>query len=355
MRLLFFISSMNGGGAERVMTILTSEMNRRGHEVTLVTDCRHSFAYDLDPDIRVSPLWPERPAGNRFIRIVQFYAGVRRIARQVRPDLIISFLPNVCVTVWGLGIPVIQSEHTAINRKLPAKMEFSRRVVNKLAAVVTVLTPTDLLLIQKTLPKAVVMVNPRSFPIYTGAAPREKTILAIGRLFAWKIKGFDFLLEAWGKIAMRYPDWTLQIAGDGTPEDFAQIRSFMQKYRVENSVKLLGFRKDVDRLLQQASLFVLSSRYEGFPMTLIEAMSQGCPCVCFDCDNGPRSILEHEKTGILVSKENSQALGETLAFMIDHPNMREQLSCNALVEAERYAPNMIADHWEALFNQILSK
>ena len=356
MRLLFYISSMRGGGAERVMALLTSEMVRRGHDVSLATNCRYPFAYSLDPSIRIHPLYPSLPSGNRIIRTKNLYREIRRIAKRSQADIIVSFLPNVCAAVWGLGIPVIQSEHTALNRKLPLKQEFGRKIVNKFASAVTVLTPTDLRLIRRTVPHAVIMPNPLTFPLYdTPASPREKTVLAVGRLFAWEIKGFDLLLESWGKIADRYPEWKLQIAGDGRPEDFSRMRSLIRYYQIENSVELLGFRKDIDLLLQKASLFVLSSRYEGFSMVLIEAMSQGCPCISFDCDNGPRFILKHEESGILVEKENSLALSQAIADLIEHPAQRQALARQAMKEVAQYSIDKIADRWEKLFDKIQRK
>jgi glycosyltransferase involved in cell wall biosynthesis len=353
MKLLFFISSMWGGGAERVMSILCNELIKRDYDVNLATNINHTFAYKLDTGIKIIPLYPEDYwKKHKIIRLILYIKRIRSIVSQTKPDIIISFMHNICAITYGMRIPVIQSEHTTYSRKVSKKFNIGRLFINKLANKVTVLTQQDFDLLGNRLPNKVVMPNPLSFPIYTAENMRNNAILAAGRIDVWHVKGFDNLLKSWSLIAQKHKDWHIEIAGTGNDKNINYLKQLTKQLGIEDSVYFLGFVKDIDKLMQQSHIFVLSSRYEGFGMCLIEAMSQGCACISFDCPTGPKEIITDGYSGILIENQNIEKMSEAILRVIEDEELREMLSQNAGKEVIRFTPDKTVERWEELFKEL---
>ena len=169
---------------------------------------------------------------------------------------------------------------------------------------------------------------------------RTKTVLAVGRLH--EQKGFDLLLNAWQPIEARYPDWTLRIVGEGPKrtELEAQIKELGLRH-----VVLAGRTEDMKREYASASLFVLSSRYEGLPLALIEAMWCGLPCIAFDCPQGPAELLADER-GWLVSNGDIRALRAQLEQAISQPEEAAKRAKKAQAYAQAtYSEAAIMPKW----------
>jgi glycosyltransferase involved in cell wall biosynthesis len=285
--------------------------------------------------------------------------NIRRIARKIKPDVITSFIcemnAEVLISTRGLGIPVIASEHFAFDRELSARHKFERYYINKLASRVTVLTRHDYDFIGNRLKNKVVMPNPASYPIYTGNDERKKNILCVGAINRWHVKGFDSIIKIWGKISGSLPGWTLDICGGGTEENFDYLKRLASDQGVAGTVNFLGFRNDIEKIMQESSIFCLSSRTEGFGMALVEALSQGCACVSFDCKSGPCEILTHDKSGILVKNQDMEEMGKALIALANNEKARERFSLAGREEVKRLDADIIADRWEKLFNEVKRK
>jgi glycosyltransferase involved in cell wall biosynthesis len=191
------------------------------------------------------------------------------------------------------------------------------------------------------------MPNPLPFPATGGADPDVHTCIALGRLS--QEKGFDLLLEAWSYVMKARPDsdWRLKIYGDGP--DRAPLESQAGTLDLGASVSFEGSTNQVPEALRSGSIFVSTSRAEGFPMTLLEAQAVGLPCVAFDCAPGVREILQD---GVLVSLGNTEAFAEQLGKLIDDPALRATLAKAAPESVARYAPEVIARRWERLFTLV---
>lgn len=363
MRLLFFISSLAGGGAERVMVIICNKLVNRDHEVYLATSTQIPFAYEIDDRVNIIDLYPKRSdkrnIANKIRNRLRTYSRIREIVKETKPDVATSFMlglnTEVLISTIDIKTPIIASEHSTFDIKYSPIKYIKRFYINKLAAFVTILTQYDYEFIGDRLKNKIIMPNPLSFDICKGKDQREQVILAAGSIDRWEGKGFDNLIRVWGTVSPKFPDWKLQIAGNGKEESFEFLRKIAQDNDVEHSVEFLGFQCQLDQLLQQKSIFVLSSRYEGLPMILIEAMSQGTSCIAFDCKTGPNEIITHNESGILVEDQNMEEMEKSLIMLMSDEALRNKLSEGGLKEAEKFSVDKIVDKWETLFKRAIKK
>lgn len=360
MKLLFFIGSMRGGGAERVMAVLTDELAKRGHEITLVVMSSYPSFYKLNKDVKLIQ-FDNRVNNSLFGKIkykLKSYFFIRQKIKKINPDVVIPFMNSlitpVLISSLFLNIPVIASEHTTFDREMSFWLRFKRFYINRLADKVTVLTQYDYNYIGTRLKNKIVMPNPLSFePIREYNEERKKYIIAAGNVNRIHNKGFDNLIKIWGKIANKYPEWKLLIAGGGNDENIRKLRELANEYNVNSQFELLGQVKDLDKKLRESSIFVLSSRYEGLPMVLLEAMSQGCTCISYDCKTGPREIISNNINGILVEDQNMDDMTLALSDLIENEDKRERLATEAIKSVDRFSVKNITDKWERLLVDVV--
>ncbi len=360
MRLLFFISSLSGGGAERVMATLCNQFVSSSDEIHLATDTSIPFAYTLNTSIKVHDLERSENAKlNPIENRIKILRRIKSISKVVRPDIIISFMYQmnsfVLMATLGMRIPVIASEHTTFDKRHSFSEYVMRFWINRLAKKITILTQYDYNILGAALPSKVVIHNPLSFPIYKQRTPRRKNILAVGSLDRWNNKGFDNLICVWGKIAPHYPEWNLEIAGSGSESSYNYLSQLCVNNNVKGRIDFIGFQPNVENSMRVASIFVLSSRYEGFGMVLAEAMSQGCACISFDCIAGPKEIMVDGESGLLVENQNLKELERAIISLINDASLRQRLGANAIKRVERFLPENIIKQWREVFDEIMLK
>jgi glycosyltransferase involved in cell wall biosynthesis len=180
------------------------------------------------------------------------------------------------------------------------------------------------------------------------AALGEKVVIAAGRL-AWQ-KGFDRLLGAWARIAPRHPGWELRIFGDGPERDALERQ--IAELGIEGSARLMGFTARLHDELARASVYVMTSRQEGFPMVLLEAMGAGLPVVSVDCQTGPRDLVTDGVDGRIVPEDDEAALVEAVDALIADAGARRAYGAAALQAAAHYDPSAIAARWEARLEEL---
>ena len=195
-----------------------------------------------------------------------------------------------------------------------------------------------------------VIPDPLAFDIDQVSPLTNKRVIAVGR-YVYQ-KGFDLLLHAWKKIEQQHPDWELAIYGMGERTPYEQLIDKLQIDR--NRCHLNGSTPDIKAEYLNSSLFVFSSRFEGFGMVLIEAMACGLPVVSFDCPCGPKDIVRHNEVGLLVPSGNIDSLAEAMHQMMSDNIFRQQMAAAAIINAKRFQLDGIALRWKALFEEILS-
>ena len=347
MKILFFVSSLNAGGAERVATTLANAWARRGDDVVLVPTylTRHTSFYPVDDDVTLT--WLADSPGHalsRFVPGLGKWLQIRRLIKATRPDVVISFLTNVNVNVliasMGLNVPVIVSERTnpVYSQNTGKLLQFLRRVTYPRARFVIMQTQasvepfkalvpgvSDVLVVPHPLPPAMSAVAPSHDSSASSDSPPShdmlaqpsaqpvnipnRQIVAMGRLVA--TKQFDVLIKAFGQLAPEHPDWRLTLWGEGP------LRSTLEQkiadMGLNGRVTLAGRTSDPWQALSQADIFAMTSRVEGFPNVLLEAGAIQCPIICSDI-TGNKELVSHQESGLVYPVGDVEALKEAMEF-----------------------------------------
>lgn len=361
MKILITVGSFTNGGAERVASLWANGFISRGHDVTVVVNKKQTTknTYPVDHKVQVKNIYSWTGMKLSWFLHVHLIMEwkLRREICQVKPDVIICVLPPWAkwsrMAIGGMNIPIINTEHNSFERPESAPMTkqqlCEKYVDNKYYDIVTVLTEADKRLTDGILKNVYVLPNPLAFKPACFVPKKEKIILAMGRLDAGHCKGFDVLIKAFG---MTCNDWSLQIAGAGAPETIEKYRLLTRECGVEDRVQFIGFVDNPIPLYQRASIFVLSSRYEGFGMVLIEAMSQGCAPVACDYKGRQKEIITNESEGLLCEPDNPKALAEAINRMVTDEKYRSSVQKNAIERSKYYSLENIMDRWEKILKKI---
>ncbi|MBD0452764.1 glycosyltransferase family 4 protein [Acinetobacter baumannii] len=347
----FLIGNLNhSGGTERVTTLIANELVEKGYNIfilNLVSGTQPFFK--LDNRIEVASLYPQAVSMKKHligtILKIRNYAKNNNIDTLIDVDSILSVFS--VPALFGLKIKHICWEH--FNFKVDLGSSF-RRLGRRLAAhycdYIVTLTERDKGFWQSAIKKRnaeiITIMNPSPYKDIVNIPKKEnKIILAAGRLTYQK--GFDLLLKIWGNIYRDYPDWRLLIVGEG--EDRADLENFIQDNEIKN-VQLPGRTQDIDSYYRQASIFCLSSRFEGLGMVLLEAQAYGLPIVSFDCDVGPSEIISDSLNGFLVKNNDTKAFEVKLRKLIDLSN-DDYISFikNTKLNYEKFSQEHIVEQW----------
>lgn len=357
-QILFVISSLEAGGAERVISILANYFVRNRYTVTIVTYLsKNRDWYRLDSRIvRIEIGHFHNRSKIDFINnnILRMYK-LRMIIRKCNPDVVISFLTEVNVLVLlatiNLGIKTIVSERVdpTMHHELLSIFKWLRRAMYPWASTLVVQTQSIANYYSKwSGVKIKVIPNPAIVPIVThgnNVNIHKPCIVALGRLS--EQKGFDLLIKSFSKIAQKYPEWNVIIIGEG--EKKKELLDLVHHLKLTNRVSLIGRVKNSYSILQKADIFVLSSRYEGFPNALLEAMASGLPVVSFNCPSGPAEIIIDNYNGMLVPPGDIQKLSRAIETLIHNKSLRQKLGRNARKITARFSEEKIVSQWERLF------
>lgn len=350
------ISSLGTGGAERVMTLLANGWVARGHRVTLVTLDRAEPFYALDARVRRVPLGVTGPSAHVFetaANTAKRVRAIRRALRTARPDVCVSFIDRTNVLVLaatrGLGFPVIVSERVHPGHLDPRFWGVFRAAAYVAADAVVAQTHATAAVLRRPFGTRVLTIpNPVLDPGDVGPVGGSRVVAAAGRLVHQK--GFDLLLRAFHAVARERKAWRLVIWGEGSER--ARLERLAADLGLADRVDFPGKAHDLPRQLARADIFVLSSRFEGFPNVLCEAMAVGLPVVSFRCPTGPEDIVRDGVDGMLVRLGDVDALGRAIARLIDDPALRARLGQRARAVRERYALEAVLSKWDEAFQEV---
>jgi GalNAc-alpha-(1->4)-GalNAc-alpha-(1->3)-diNAcBac-PP-undecaprenol alpha-1,4-N-acetyl-D-galactosaminyltransferase len=367
MKITLVISSLNVGGAERVMSIIANYWAAKGWKITILTfdDGAEPPFYILDDRIKLQPLAIEGFDGGTFSlsSARDNFGRIKILKRAIvasRPDVVVSFVNTTNIMTllacWGLKLKTIVSEHVhPAFGQLSKANQLLQKLIYRRADLITVQTHAALTFFPADQYKTFVIPNPvalpTSEPIQSQLYTDDRHLLAIGKLIPQK--GFDLLIEAFGRICQNHPEWTLTILGEG--EMRGELEDLCMDLGIQDRVFMPGVVKNVDAHLRKADIFALSSRFEGFPVTLCEAMACGVPVIATNCLSGPREIVHNDIDGMLVVSENINALAVGLDRLMSDPGKRQYLSHHAPKVLDRFGVEPVMAIWSRAIDQVRNK
>lgn len=352
MKIDFIINSLSGGGAERVMATLANGFSRKNN-ISLIT-FNEGDAYQLDTEVRRVRLHHGKIKNHTirsWVNLFTFYKN-----KSSRPDIIIVFMPAnalIAIPIAKLfGIKIVVSEHNNHKANASRKSKWVRKILYPLVNAVTILTSYDLNFFKKMNKKVIIMPNPILVPAEISEFQnRKKNILAAGSLKRYQVKGFDILLKIAAPLLQTHKDWTLTIAGSGE-DGMKVLQNISRELKIEEQVLFPGFCNNIQELMQNSQIFALPSKYEGLPMVLMEALSNGMSCIAYDCVSGPGDLIENQINGLLIDNQNSNAFRQELNDLLKNENLRNSLASKAPKSMLPYDLSKILIKWKILFNEI---
>lgn len=358
------------GGTGRTVINTAESLIEHGYDVELISVLgdKNDQYFEIDEKIKVSLLVDKSKKKSRLERVLnarpsilidkddEFYSSfslltdlkiIKKLIK-LRSSILVSTRPgfNIMLTKYFRlrGFKVIGQEHLNFNIHPENLQKQIKKYYKKLDLLMT-LTEADTVGYIKEVPecKNKIVKVPNAVPSleHSEVVEKKKQIIAAGRLVPQK--GFDLLIKTAPKVIEKHPDWVIKIFGKGRDHEY--LRDLIIENGVEKNVFLMGPSKKIEKEMQESEIYVLSSRYEGFGMVIVEAMDVNLPVISFDCPEGPREIITNEKDGILVETENLDELAKQINRLIEDNELRETLAVNAKQSVVRFSPANITTIW----------
>lgn len=353
------------GGAQKILIFVANSLVSRGYNVSIVSISPVESTLQIDKRITITYLqhrWTDFESLSflkRRLKVLSIFLDLRKAIKQLKPSLIISFIADInhltLLAKSGYRIPLIASE-----RDNPYIFDYlQKRTANRTylkCDLVVFQTKQAMLAFNNNIrKKSVVIPNPciprlKKLPVFIGQ--RKKIFVAAGRLE--EVKQFDILIKAFEQLHHKHPDYSLEIFGDGRLMD--SLKRLIYSIHMDKCVVLKGTVNDVFAHTYDYTAFVLSSKSEGIPNVLIEAMAIGLPCISTDCEpGGPRELLDDGKRGLLVPVGDIDALARAMSFYIENPIEADYYATEGLKVKEEYSDKIISELWENAVKRVFDK
>lgn len=366
MKLLYITNGINGtGGLERVLSVKASYLAEHYNYDVIILSLNNSNKnpfYHFSDKIKMISI---SVSGNPLKYILSYKKGIKEAVRKINPDVI-----SVCddglkaflmPKFLNSKIPVVYERH--VSKEIEIESGFSAfkklTVKTKWSAMDVLASSFSKFVVLtngnknewKSLNNLEVIPNPLSFYPSESSTLQNKRVIAVGK--QGYQKGYDLLLQSWEIVNKKFPEWKLEIYGNIAPE--FKLTEISKELKIQKSVSFYPPEKDIKSKYLEASIYVMSSRFEGFGMVLTEAMACGVPCVSFNCNYGPSDIIIDKIDGLVVSNGDYKALANALEKLISDKNMRMTMGINAKNNVKRYLPEIIVEQWDQLFKTLVNE
>lgn len=359
MKIVFLIQDITTtGGTERTTCCVAAELRRRGHDVAIVSVFRNEPVphYTAD-DVPVYYLTQQtytadKSALRRLMQVSRTIGKARRCSTLREADCVIcqKILASSLAYLAGFAHKSIAAEHFTYSMYTPFVRYIRHLLYKRMGAVVTLTEKDKNRYLREQLREVYHIPNMISVSPMPYQGKDSRRIVSVGRLTHQK--GYDLLLQSIAKISDEMGDFYIDIYGEG--EDRSELESQCRRMGLTSKVHFCGYTDSIEKIYATSAFFVMSSRFEGFPMVLLEAAACGLPIVSFDCPEGPAVLLKNGG-GIVVERENTDALGTALLEMIHHEQERERYRRQLPQVIMPYSPQHIGDAWEALLASFVEK
>lgn len=379
MKIMYIFSELTiKGGTDKVLSDKANYLVEHGFDVTIVTEAQmgREPVFPLSSKIKLIDIGLDfnKQYTQSFIHRAYTYFNFIHIYKKKLKEILVKDNPDIVITTMGRSLDFItsindgsikigeahttkehlRSLHIMENKgwlyKQLAKCIRKKQISNarKLRALV-LLTPEDAKDWEGVTKTYVIPNSIKEIPLECSKLINKQAIF-VGRYN--DAKGYEYLVEAWKIVHHNHPDWIINIYGSGELHD--DVERWINEAKLHESMIMHEPTNQIMEKYLESSICVVSSRYEGFSMSIIEAMACGVPCVSFDCPFGPRNIIKKDEDGILVEYLNSRALADNICELIENINLRKQLGSNAKKNIQRFTQDNIMKKWINLFDTIKS-
>ena len=349
MKVYFLINSLHtAGGTERMTATIANSLSEKGYDIGIICLHRGENSF-FKIEEKVSLYYINKASKtNIYLGYIHDVYKLHQILKKEKPN----FLVDVCSAMSLISLPasallttkIITWEHfnASVNWN-PITSPLARKLASLYSYKIVTLTETDKIVFeQKYNAKNVLCIkNPVTIKVEEPSPLLEKTVLAIGRIE--EQKGFDMLIDIWEKSYSKSNGWVLKIVGTGSLQ--SSIEEQITRLGLNNTVKIEPPTHDVVALYRDASVYAMSSRFEGLPLVLIEAMSMGLPIVSFDCETGPRDIVKNNITGFLVEPNNVEIFAQKLDLITENRDLLCEYSRNSILYSKDFSLEPILQEW----------
>lgn len=379
MRIVYIIDSLaHTGGAERIISEKMNYLAELGvYDVYVITcyqfpqNCPNSYylsekVKQVDLCIPVYQQYKYKYPKRLFVKwrfYRRLYHKLEKAVDSINPDILIGMsyeLGNVVCNIKCKAAKIIESHEARVFTMSGLQYKtnpffnkiyrcFYLRTIEKNADVVVTLTHSNALEWRKA-KRVEIIPNFSSMSITKISDCETKRIISVGRL-EWQ-KGYDRLIDVWKIVSKKYPDWKLDIYGKGTLE--LELRNIIKKTELDN-ISIHHFTKDICTEYINSSICVLTSRFEGFSLVLLEALRHGLPCVTFNCPFGPEDVIDNNKCGYVVENGNIKLFADKLCFLMKNIETRKAFSKAAIEKASLYNKDSIMQQWDTLFKSLSTR
>ena len=374
MKILFLIGSLsNSGGMERMLTFQANYFaDHFEYDVTVLTyDQKNSqdFFTLSDKVNRIRIPVEKKSHPNRFFNLYLLKKYLESLKSEIEKTLLQSHF-DICLSfgIEGKFLYQIKDKSKKIIefhfskdfykqdsgsflQKVWRRYRFKQSIgKTKMYDRMVVLTETDKDFWQQYLSNVVAINNPNVMQSEANSSLENKVAVSLGRLT--RQKGFDRLIDIWEKVAEKYPDWELHIYGEGAEKK--KLMELISDKNLQEFVQINPPVKDVAKVYQSASLYLMASRFEGFGLVLIEAMSFGLPVIAYNVI-GPNELVQNNVNGFLIEDGNSDEFAYQIGLLCSDYEKRKELGENAKEFVEKFSPQQIMKQWSDLFNDVLRR
>jgi len=376
-KIIYIIPTLEiSGGAERIIVEKANYLsNDLGYDIIIICLNQHdkdSNSYPLSEKVKQINLgisyhthykykYPKR-LWKKIQENLHLRKVLIRTIKEISPDILIgvsylkadliSSIPIKAVKIFEFHEPafLLYSEiyNGSLLSKLYAKFFYVRTIVKNADIIVTLTDEA-----RKSLKKAKrveVIPNFSSMPVHRFSDCTARRVIAVGRLN--KEKGFDRLIEIWETISKKYPDWQLDIFGEGSEKE--NLLHIIETNNVKN-ISFRGSTKNISQEYSNSSICVVTSYYEGFSLVLLEAMRHGVPCVAYDCPYGPKNIIADGESGFLVKDGEKWHIIDKICNLMEDEQLRKRFSKASIEHAKRFDTDFIMSKWKKLFEEVAKR
>ena len=379
MKIVYIYSQLTiSGGADRVLTDKANYLAEHGYDITIITESQmgRPVVFPLSPKVRLIDMGIDFDKqyghnilyrGFLYLRYIRIYKKkLKRILFEIKPDIVITlmgrsldFITSIQDGSIKIGEAHTTKKHLRSYHLLEEKGGFhkylARFLRKKQIASATKLDALVLLTKQDAedwndVTKTYVIPNAIPHIPEESSHLTNKQAIMVGRYN--DAKGYEYITEAWETVHKKHPEWTLNIYGSGEMHD--DVERWIKERNLQDTMIMHKPTNHIMEKYTESSICVLSSRYEGFSLVIMEAMSCGVPCVSFDTPFGPRNIIADGEDGILVDYLNTEALADNICKVIEDDSFRKRLGTNAKKNIQRFSQDAIMQQWQELFHSLIN-